>query len=403
MHAILWWFRKHLLVIIIIAGSLVISAATFYYVNKISKQAISAARKISTSTLPSALQVCERQRLELQRNLQQQEEDRQRYYEQDQILNDCMYFFRWGAKEIVLPADLFKNAVWRYDDKKGRFYSNFNFRNQPVQAIYYMSCGSSVDIDHGFINYQGKHILVAPLDTTEGHYYLCSPERGTNVYQEALQEYNKQDDFFVNYSFIHIDPKYDVFPKKIVGKKPNTVAYYVDTVMPSYGQEFYSGSKVILSRNGMQLKRSPEDVFYYLVLSNGRIARYDSQITPVNQKINFDDKTTKNLSDYTTKIIPSSCGGMPRINWSQVSVDELVAVGTLQNGEKIYQYKDLTKVQYFFEHDVYAFNPTATDEKLTFQEYLTKKPYFVWIDGFGTVKEYLDKKYTPAVECSPCS
>jgi hypothetical protein len=384
------FFKKHLAVVITSAVMLVISVSLVFTAVMFSGMAKESARlSVEKFRMASA----EHNRVggttttnDTDANLKEHEKD---------VIILCGNIVS-STKQIQLPDDLFENAVWKYVDEKDEylnnathFAANFTYKDKPVVVKFYV--GGLGVIPQAFIQYDNKYIVATEsFDGPDS--YFCE-----NLVRHLPGE---NSDVFIDSSFAIINEKNDVYPENIFDSQSKTVAKYVETIMPyasaPYGNGTISENDVtVLKTDEFELKRPAGNGYYYLTQSNGRIAHYEPAVPAGTTKITFNDKHTDTVASFSSKT-SGGCVSLPAFI-GKITLNDLVESGTMSNGDPIYVYRDSEKVRSMYDGIYYPGDDLRN--KISFDEFLSSNPYFIWFDRLGTAIEFRLTKFVAAAEC----
>lgn len=298
------------------------------------------------------------------------------------------------AKQILklpaasLPSDLLKDAIWNINSGTYGYWTNLSFDGKDVKALY--NPAGLGGFDYGIIAYDGKNIIVSKKGERINDYDytdIC-----IFMFREANTSTLNFTNYYLNNDFTMINSKYDNAPASLTGDEPGAKLKLAGVIMPASPS---SGTKKVAAINGLDVMLGS---FYYITLSNGRWAIYDPITIGDTATISYDDGTSATVSSFRNDT-NRGCGSvLPSIAISNgLTKDSLVNIGKLSSGELIYEYKDETRARELYD-TIYYPDPN-TGEKISYEKFIGDKPYFFWIDGFGSPIMYVLSKYQPAAEC----
>lgn len=295
-----------------------------------------------------------------------------------------------SLKNIDLPDDLLKNAVWSVPTSGVYAYADFSYDGTNGSAnVFVLDPGTS----YAVINYKGKQILASSVvDSYYDSNPLVTPIR--DLIGPYFCDLNVSGgEIMVNEKLVVPDAKFDNAPKIIEGPGVKQKAQLVKTFLP-YILDADVTTTVAYDNGSIKMMVNPSNG-YYVKLTNGKISFYDSyDLSHFASSIKLDGRNEK-LGEYDSHRA-GGCG-TKMLNIVNVNDNELKQIGVASNGDKLYAYTDNEKVRPFYETTY--FPDASTNENVTFEKFLADQPYFIWYDGFGMAIQYQKTKYTPAAEC----
>ena len=382
------FLKKHFIAVILITVAFIASASScFYSINRMKQLRSQTGRIMDDISLTAAVH----KTTVKNREVVFVDKEKGRIYEECEKSKDDLIK---NLKTVDLPSDLLQNAVWSATTSDLYAYADFTYNGERgAVVIKVLDPGTS----YAKIYYQGKQILVsvrmetyvtgdaipaaAPVSDMIGTYFCeLRPEEGEIV---------------LNNTIVVPDNKFDGAPGIISGLSAKQKAKLTQFVFPyQRGQEEAGTTTIAYEEDSLKLMVNTLDG-YYMVLQNGRYARYESyDLSAFTSTITL-NKTKQALKNYSSH--RSGGCAMSVLNLVNVNMNDLKQIGTAANGDALYAYKNIEMIKPYYE-SIYYPDP-ATNENISFEKFVADQPYFIWFDGFDSAVQYQKTKYTAAAEC----
>jgi len=327
------------------------------------------------------------------------------------------------APVVSLPADLLANLEWHYPEKLSglnffapSFSLNEWFGGEPTSydigkfsyqdkagKIIYVSLGAypgSSEMNFKFVNYDGNYVVLKQES------YTTNDFSDTDFFTELNGIVVKIDEELKFPTSVAINP-----PESLATGEKGQIVKFVQTVSLTQ----FDPNKI--SAEGTVDYQDPNygafyDFFEYngdfsLILPDGEIAHYRLQNDMLNNitvsSILWNDKRT---GDGEYSALASSCGGtylniVKKSLFGNANVDlktDLIIIGKNKAGENIYEFKD-TNHPYLKNIYDFTYYPNDAGEKISYAEFLSMHPLFIWVDPFGRMIDFRLNKLQPVAEC----
>lgn len=161
-----------------------------------------------------------------------------------------------------------------------------------------------------------------------------------------------------------------------------------------YPEYFRSIDQILFQDDDLTVYQM-SDGFAFTVSHDGTITDYRVEdLRDKAKSVVFDDQTVVNIADYSPTLA-GKCGGV-RMNILQ-DPKSMGRCGKASNGQDVMCYTDEQNIKNYYDMIYY---PGETEEKISFEEFLKMRPYFIWTDAYGRTIEYRLDKLQPAAECA---
>lgn len=388
------WFKKHLASIIIVAASIAATACVAYMIacdmkftkikNEAEIQALNFNAKVHANNEST---IAEKFNMDKEAARATCEEN--------------VEFEVKKMQKISLPNDLLKNAVWKYDMKFHTGGSCYGYRNETYATFTYgdkngYAYTASCDLGNpsvGIIEYDGNIIY-----TSAATKYFYQNKYTTELISDTLPQIvcylSDPTKYYYSTDVIVGGSEYDDAPLSLSNNSNQFTLKYIYARDPWNAEVATNDTQRVYNlHNNIELVADINSG-YYIKLTNGRLAYYESSIPADVKNVIINNKQFA-LSSYS-QYREGGCGSN-YLNISFVSKEELTKIGTLSNGNVVYKYNDNEKVRKYYESIYYP--GSSNGDNITFENFVADQPYFIWFDGFGTAIEYRATKFTPAAEC----
>ncbi|MEI7621728.1 MAG: hypothetical protein WCJ51_04295 [Candidatus Moraniibacteriota bacterium] len=272
------------------------------------------------------------------------------------------------------------------------------------EQLYFLKEYSTDDI---FNSYDGALLeRVFPYKNYAYDVHISSLEYPGTMIAPSGQQLKKEDSFpFAGIRELNGDTK-DAYFNGIFFKTDMLKFAFTD---PVYGNIYTTDASKV---NDGNINTAFAENGFYVKAPDGTFRAYSSVIDLGGDvpKINWNDGT-QNSSKYSYKT-ESGCGASNYVNdvSNIISGDKLVQVGTAENGELIYGYKDLNEQalkDFYAEYkklssDENMFARYYPDDKavqLTYDQFLQTHPFFFWKDSFGRIIQFINLHYIYSGGC----